>query len=45
MEMESKEIKKHVGTTFRERVEDFNMRLSKMTEHNDVPRISAAGNG
>lgn len=31
--------------SFREKVEDFNNKLSKLTEHNDIPRISAAGNG
>jgi protein FAM32A len=29
----------------RERVDDLNEKLSTMTEHNDIPRISAAGNG
>jgi protein FAM32A len=37
--------KKAVAVSYRERVEDFNTKLSKMTEHNDIPRISAAGNG
>ena len=31
--------------SFREKVEEFNSKLSKLTEHNDIPRISAAGNG
>jgi hypothetical protein len=30
---------------FRDRIEGFNNRLSRLTEHNDIPRISAAGNG
>jgi protein FAM32A len=34
-----------VGTTYRDRVELFNYNLSVMSEHNDIPRISAAGNG
>ena len=38
----AKEIVKH---TYRERVENFNVKLATATEHNDIPRISAAGNG
>lgn len=34
-----------IKTTYRERVENFNMKLSTLTEHNDIPRVSAAGNG
>jgi protein FAM32A len=34
-----------VKTTYRERVENFNMHLATLTEHNDIPRVSAAGNG
>ena len=34
-----------IKTTYRERVESFNMKLSTLTEHNDIPRVSAAGNG
>eukprot|EP01041_Mallomonas_annulata_P009575 gene9575-19898_t len=45
LELEGREMKKLVQTTYRERVEDFNVKLSKMSEHNDIPRISAAGNG
>lgn len=37
--------KEVVGTTYRDRVEKFNYDLSVMSEHNDIPRISAAGNG
>jgi protein FAM32A len=44
-EIESKRARELAKTSFRDRVEDFNMRLSKMTEHNDIPRVSAAGNG
>lgn len=29
----------------RERVEDLNEKLGQMTELNDIPRVSAAGNG
>lgn len=39
-EMESVAKKSH-----RERVEDFNEKLGQLTEHNDIPRVSAAGNG
>lgn len=31
--------------SYRERVEAFNHKLSTLTEHNDIPRVSAAGNG
>jgi len=44
-EMEAKEVKLVTETTYRNRIEDFNMKLATMTEHNDIPRISAAGNG
>ena len=45
IEHEAKEAKKLVKTSYRERVEQFNAKLSTLTEHNDIPRISAAGNG
>lgn len=45
MAAEEKELKKFIKTTHRDRIEMFNMRLGQMTEHNDIPRISAAGNG
>ena len=45
MAMEEKELKKFIKTPHRDRIEMFNMRLGQMTEHNDIPRISAAGNG
>uniref|UniRef100_A0A7S2H078 Protein FAM32A n=1 Tax=Octactis speculum TaxID=3111310 RepID=A0A7S2H078_9STRA len=34
-----------VRKTHREKVEDFNYMLGELTEHNDIPRVSAAGNG
>lgn len=45
IEMEAKEVKKQTAVSFREKIEKFNNQLSSMTEHNDIPRISAAGNG
>ena len=42
---ESEEIKQVAGKSHRERVDEFNEKLGKLTEHNDLPRISAAGNG
>ena len=45
LELEAKEAKHLVQTTYRDRIEDFNYRLATTTEHNDIPRISAAGNG
>jgi len=44
-EMDDKQAKKLAKTTFRDRMEEFNIKLSKLTEHNDIPRVSAAGNG
>lgn len=45
LERELKLAKQSVNSSYRERVENFNFKLSKMTEHNDIPRVSAAGNG
>jgi protein FAM32A len=43
--MKSRDLKKLGSTSYRERLESFNTRLASTTEHNDIPRISAAGNG
>ena len=45
LELESRTDKKLTTTTYRDRVEMFNAKLGRMTEHNDIPRVSAAGNG
>jgi len=45
LEHEKREVKAVSETSFRERIERFNNKLSSMTEHNDIPRVSAAGNG
>eukprot|EP00630_Chrysocystis_fragilis_P012260 CAMPEP_0197403562 /NCGR_PEP_ID=MMETSP1165-20131217/21710_1 /TAXON_ID=284809 /ORGANISM="Chrysocystis fragilis, Strain CCMP3189" /LENGTH=136 /DNA_ID=CAMNT_0042929781 /DNA_START=37 /DNA_END=445 /DNA_ORIENTATION=+ len=42
-EKEKEEIKKEVKTSHREKVERLNAKLANLTEHNDIPRISAAG--
>ena len=42
---ERKEMEKLASKSHRERVEEFNEKLSNLTEHNDIPRVSAAGNG
>lgn len=42
---ERKEMEKIVSLSHRERVEAFNTKLSELTELNDIPRVSAAGNG
>uniref|UniRef100_K3WJS6 DUF1754-domain-containing protein n=1 Tax=Globisporangium ultimum (strain ATCC 200006 / CBS 805.95 / DAOM BR144) TaxID=431595 RepID=K3WJS6_GLOUD len=42
---EQAEIEKMAGKTYRERVEELNQYLGSLTEHHDVPRVSAAGNG
>jgi protein FAM32A len=38
-------IKDLTAQTHREKVETFNAKLGSLTEHNDIPRVSAAGNG
>ena len=38
-------VKDLTATTHREKVEKFNAKLATMSEHNDIPRVSAAGNG
>jgi len=45
MALEDKMSKELVQTSYRDRIEKFNNRLATATEHNDLPRISAAGNG
>mmetsp|Transcript_726 Transcript_726/g.917 ORF Transcript_726/g.917 Transcript_726/m.917 type:complete len:120 (-) Transcript_726:1375-1734(-) len=45
LEKRKEEAAKAVNKTHRERVEEFNNKLSTLTEHNDIPRVSAAGNG
>ncbi|RMX67873.1 hypothetical protein DD238_000326 [Peronospora effusa] len=42
---EQEEIKKLASKTYRERIEELNQHLGSLTEHHDVPRVSAAGNG
>jgi protein FAM32A len=44
-EIDSRAIKKITQLSHRERLEQFNQKLASTTEHNDIPRISAAGNG
>jgi protein FAM32A len=40
-----REMEKVVKLSHRERVEQFNEKLGQLTELNDIPRVSAAGNG
>uniref|UniRef100_A0A7S1D8Y5 DUF1754-domain-containing protein n=1 Tax=Cyclophora tenuis TaxID=216820 RepID=A0A7S1D8Y5_CYCTE len=42
---ELQELEAAAQKSHRDRVEEFNEKLSKLTEHNDIPRVSAAGNG
>lgn len=42
---QQQESEKIALKSHRERVEDLNEKLGKMTELNDIPRVSAAGNG
>lgn len=44
-DMEKEEAKAAVTVSYRERIAKFNYALSTTSEHNDVPRVSAAGNG
>ncbi|KAI2497458.1 hypothetical protein MHU86_17062 [Fragilaria crotonensis] len=44
-ERELKELEMIAKQSHRERVEAYNEKLSQLTEHNDIPRVSAAGNG
>lgn len=44
-EREAAKIKEMTSMTHRERVEAFNEKLSKLSEHHDIPKVSAAGNG
>ena len=43
--LDSHNSKNIVAMSYRERVETFNYKLSTLSEHNDIPRVSAAGNG
>ena len=45
IDQEKRISKKVIETPYRDRVEAFNAKLASMSEHNDIPRISAAGNG
>lgn len=45
LEKQKDEVAKSLEKSHRTRVEEFNAHLSNLTEHNDIPRISAAGNG
>ncbi|VEU41743.1 unnamed protein product [Pseudo-nitzschia multistriata] len=44
-ERQQEENKKIAAQSHRERVEALNEKLGNMTELNDIPRVSAAGNG
>ena len=43
--VESREVEKVAKKSYRERIDEFNNSLASTTEHNDIPRVSAAGNG
>mmetsp|Transcript_6051 Transcript_6051/g.20648 ORF Transcript_6051/g.20648 Transcript_6051/m.20648 type:complete len:107 (+) Transcript_6051:86-406(+) len=45
LEKRKGEVEKSVEASHRSRVDEFNDKLASLTEHNDIPRISAAGNG
>lgn len=45
MERQRQESETIASKSHRERVEELNERLGSLTEHNDIPRVSAAGNG
>jgi protein FAM32A len=44
-ERERKDLERLAQMSHRQRVETFNEKLSQLTELNDIPRVSAAGNG
>jgi protein FAM32A len=43
--LKEKIAKDLAATSYRQRLENFNHKLANTTEHNDIPRVSAAGNG
>jgi protein FAM32A len=43
--LETKIMKDTLAVSYRDRIDAFNNKLASLTEHNDIPRISAAGNG
>lgn len=45
LEKERQDLEKVAAKSHRERIEEFNEKLGSLTEHNDIPRVSAAGNG
>ncbi len=45
LERQRKENEKIAKKSHRERVEELNEHLGSLTELNDIPRVSAAGNG
>mmetsp|Transcript_19146 Transcript_19146/g.27239 ORF Transcript_19146/g.27239 Transcript_19146/m.27239 type:complete len:121 (+) Transcript_19146:53-415(+) len=45
LERQLKDISDISRLSHRDRVEQFNEKLSMLTELNDIPRVSAAGNG
>jgi protein FAM32A len=45
LERERMDAEKIAQKSHRERIEEFNTKLASQTELNDIPRVSAAGNG
>lgn len=45
LDKQMRDLEKVTSLSHRQRVEQFNEDLSKLSEHNDIPRVSAAGNG
>lgn len=44
-ENQMRDLEKIAGKSHRERIEEFNTALGELSELNDIPRVSAAGNG
>lgn len=42
---EQEQISKMISKTHREKMNEFNEKLSKQTDFNDIPKVSSAGNG
>ena len=45
LENEAAQIAKIASKSHRERINDFNLHLASLTEHNDVPKVGNAGMG
>mmetsp|Transcript_21579 Transcript_21579/g.40302 ORF Transcript_21579/g.40302 Transcript_21579/m.40302 type:complete len:172 (-) Transcript_21579:335-850(-) len=42
---EMEQINKMISKTHRQKIDEFNDKLARLSEHHDIPKVSAAGNG